>query len=567
MITRKAKRVYTPLLAIATMMLLVACGNKTIGKATTTTAAPKEIVTLEALILPANNSGLIDGWLGEFLQIKVGVKIDMIAPGSHGEQKLQAYLASGELPDLIGFNDFKQVTDAIAGDLLINLDKHQDKLPNVVANAPMALKYARDKLSNGTGGVYAALTGIGPAEQFKDANYGPLMRWDLYKKLNSPKLKTLNDYVSLMKKMVDLEPKNKDGQKTYGITLWKDWDVNFMNQAIEPGRLMGIDAGIGGTELVEYDYNTKKMTSILDNNSSYISSLKFYNAAYKMGVLDPDSITQTFDSARAKYASGRVMMGWPMWLGSGFNTDENKAAGIGFMPVAFEGEKSVIETTSSIGKNWSVGIGAKTKKLDACLALIDALYNIDYVMTMRNGGPQGILWEVGKDNLPYITNQGWDILNNDKELPGGGKSWNDFFNILGVTGGVINPKFNVPINFNAWPASKGNKTSALEQDWQKAIGYKTQMDQLLAQNMYTYYPAWKDALVPTSDEISNIAAQIGAVVKPNSWAMVYARDKSEFDKLLKEMQDKAKTIGIDKVLAYDTKVIKDAQNLMPNYEK
>jgi len=49
--------------------------------------------------------------------------------------------------------------------------------------------------------------------------------------------------------MQDLEPKNKDGQKVYGLSLWTDWDSIQMLLASQPSNLIGVDTGdqLGGS--------------------------------------------------------------------------------------------------------------------------------------------------------------------------------------------------------------------------------------------------------------------------------------------------------------------------------
>lgn len=45
--------------------------------------------------------------------------------------------------------------------MLVNLDEHLDKLPNVTANVPEAIEYTRDNRSNGTGNLYVIPSSIG----------------------------------------------------------------------------------------------------------------------------------------------------------------------------------------------------------------------------------------------------------------------------------------------------------------------------------------------------------------------------------------------------------------------
>jgi hypothetical protein len=72
------------------------------------------------------------GWWPDILEMNIGVKLDFIPAGDQGEQKLQALMAGGELPDTTVFTTQKQVEDAVKADMLVNPDNQLDKLPNVL---------------------------------------------------------------------------------------------------------------------------------------------------------------------------------------------------------------------------------------------------------------------------------------------------------------------------------------------------------------------------------------------------------------------------------------------------
>ena len=64
----------------------------------------KGVVTLQVFSMPANKSGLMEGyWWTDILEEQVGVKLELLPSGDQGEQKLQALMASGELPDIVVF--------------------------------------------------------------------------------------------------------------------------------------------------------------------------------------------------------------------------------------------------------------------------------------------------------------------------------------------------------------------------------------------------------------------------------------------------------------------------------
>ena len=137
------------------------------------------------------------------------------------------------------------------------------------------------------------------------------MRWDLYQKLGSPKMTEMEDILPVLKKMQELEAEERFRQRTYGLSLWGDWDGNYMTLAKQPGSIYGYDLSDGFNEgtLLEISANEEKYQGILDDNSYYLRSLKFYYDANKMGLLDPDSMTQKFEDVVNKYKDGELYPG------------------------------------------------------------------------------------------------------------------------------------------------------------------------------------------------------------------------------------------------------------------
>jgi len=543
-------------------------------EATPATPEPAaEPVTLSVLSLPSNTSGLINNWWAAIVKAKCNVELELQPAGDQGEQKLQALMASGELPDIVVFKNKKQVEDAVKAEMLLNLDDNISKIPNVVKNAGIAMQYYRDSASNGTGKAFAVPNGVGPGEVGEELNWGPFLRWDLYKQLGMPKVATLEDYLPLLKKMQDLEPKNKDGQKVYALQLWGDWDSTQMHQATQPSVLAGIDAGDqfgGALPFLQVNLGTGETKSVLAPDSEYIRALKFYYQANQMGLVDPDSLTQRFDAALAKVDQGRVLFGWWPWFTGGFNKPENTEAEPfkGFRPVLTEDYKAFWWGENTVGSSWAYGIGAATKNADAALKFMDFMYSTDGLMEMMNG-PKGLTWDVNDKGEPFVTDAGWDIIDNQKELPGGGKlgDGGSVMNSAGLSSATINPEFGQPLGGGFWASSQGRNPTKLMKDWQDTTGFKSTTAMLKSTNSFTITPlAMK--LVPTiTDDMQALTGQIGDVVKTTSWLMVFAKNEAEFDKLYKDMVAKAEGLGIQQVLDWDTAAWKEAQALSAKYAK
>ncbi|MCK5157377.1 MAG: extracellular solute-binding protein [Spirochaetales bacterium] len=535
-------------------------------------ASSEEIVTLEIFPMSANTAGLMEGWWAEILEKDIGVRLEVIPAGDQSLQKLQALMAGGELPDVVTFQTVKQVDDAVRANLLLNLDDYIDKLPNVQKNASVALQFYRNTASAGTGNAYAIPNNVGPGGVGDELNPALYMRWDLYKKLGMPEIKVLEDILPLLKKMQELEPVNADGQKVYGFSIWGDWDQYIMYMATHFAGYLGMDANAqlaSDVPFLQVDINSGKTMSMLDEGSEYMRAIRLYFNANQMGLVDPDSLTQTFGSARGKAKEGRTLFSWFSWFHGGYNTPDRTDIDDfkGFRPISLNGYKALLAGDNNIGKTWAFAISSSTEKIDAALRYVDYMYSYDGLWQLTNG-PKGVIWDLDEDGIPYVTENGWDIIDNGKDLPGGGKigEGTSTINSVGLSLASIYPTYGVPLNSNYWASSKGREPTKLMQDWQETTGYKTTTDLLIDKGMYTPRPLWMGVVPPMSDEIQILVSQIGEIIKTDSWLLVFAKDEEEFQQIYRNMVKKAKGLGLDKVLEWDMKVLNEAKEIAEQYK-
>lgn len=58
-------------------------------------------------------------------------------------------------------------------------------------------------------------------------------------------------------------------------------------------------------------------------------------------------------------------------------------------------------------------------------------------------------------------------------------------------------------------------------------------------------------------DITTLRGQCKAVIVDDSWKMIFAKDETEFNSILKHMQDTVKGLGYEQVLNVDMKNAKD----------
>lgn len=525
-----------------------------------------EPVTLQWLSTTSDFSGPWTGWLDDFVLEKTGVHIEMVQCTA---ERMQASLAAGELADLVTFNGWVTVDSAIKGKMLINLDEHMDALPNVVANTGKALQYVRDERSGETGKAYVIPDYIGEYRTPLDTGvYAANVRWDIYQAIGAPEVKTMDDFLPVLKQMQDYYPKTPDGQKVYAFSVFPDWDWHNMYAAFSLFTLQGHFEGLSGSYL---DWNTKDnvITPLLDQDGLYVHALKFYNQAYRMGIFDPDSMTQTQPTGYAKLQAGAVLTAWNCWDGEGaFNTNENINADSpkGFKPVIFDDFYAATMGDYPIGTTSPLGIGSNCKNVDAALRFVDFLANYDYLTTLYNG-PQGFLWDVGSDGKPYVTDKYFEYLGNrDMEVPGGGKvEQNGLRKMIIET--RVNPEYGVPFAMAYWDKPIEIRTdNNLAKSWADFYGYATPIKLIEDQNRLIKRPLSHNFMETEPDDIATMSNQIGDIVKTSSWKMVYAKNDDEFNALYKDMMTKAEGLGLQKVMDWAKEAHERAEVKAAKYE-
>jgi len=142
-----------------------------------TVLAQESLVTLQyySEYSMTQNIGPVTGWVGD-LYAQYGIVLEVL---SSSVEKTQALLASGDLPDLMKFKDRDSFLIAVDAGMVVNLDEHMDKLPNVENNLGAVLDYHRKYMSSGTGSLYGTPDQVGAWYNPVDNDvYGIKFRWD-----------------------------------------------------------------------------------------------------------------------------------------------------------------------------------------------------------------------------------------------------------------------------------------------------------------------------------------------------------------------------------------------------
>jgi multiple sugar transport system substrate-binding protein/putative aldouronate transport system substrate-binding protein len=541
--------------------------------ATSTGAFPstwKKPITIDVFDDLANYQGVANGWFAKLVEDKFNMKLNVIAPNvaGGGETLFNTRSAAGDLGDLVVLGSAQHLDEALKGGLLADASGYSKNMTNAAGYGPAV--QAANKGQSGTFAFPTSVSKLKPTQSSEatEPTFGPYLRWDLYEKAGFPDIDTLEDIVPVLKEMQQSAPKAPNGKPVYGLSLFKDWDGNMMNNAKQPACYYGLDEM--GFVLAAADGSSYE--SIIDSDSHYVRSLKFFSAASQAGLVDPDSPAQNYSTMFAKYQTGQVLFAfWPWLAQPAYNTTDNMNAGRGFEIAPLKDMKIFSYGAQPYGtSNYSIGIGSKASDPERVAAFIDWLYSVDGVyangsQTGSAAGPKGLTWELNSSKKPQLNSFGQNAFlgGSTQNVPakwGSGTFTKGVspLNVTTVTAVDIDPSTDYSFAYQMWPSYQKLTANPLTKSWSSHMGHAgTTMDYLRKNDKIIVAPG-SGYVAPADDsQTQTLRNQIKAVIVAQSWKMAMSTSKSQFDSLLKEMQNTVKGLGYDKVLKIDMEHAKE----------
>lgn len=519
-----------------------------------------EVVSLTFYSDAAVGSFSNGAWLLDYFEKNLGITLEESINTGDGSL-MSAFLASGELPDIVIFNGREKTVAAAAGGMLLDLSEYKDQLPNVFEGDlyenyyKPGINFYEDLL----GGFYALPTNTGGAENM---TYDMQLRWDVYEELGKPEIETYDQLLEVLQDMMELESTNQEGYPVYAIGLWNDWDGNHMeNVASYWSETHGYHTD-RLTKVVEFPSDCSAApTSILADDSQYRQGLEWLFKANQMGLIDPESISQTWDDYNAKQNNGQYLQQPWNWFSYG---DENSEDYYGFASVWTNDSLQTMEVEKGIGGSCAIGISKNCKNIDKALEFVNWFYSYEGANVLVNG-PEGVLWEI-KDGKKVPTDLYYenDAVGNAYVFPEGGTRLDGQYavNQQPIQPADQDPYYDQMVSVFADPDAVGETSvSALDQSWRDAHdGYRSMAEYKMAaggENIIRN-SGIVTLLGTPSDEIMAMANQIGSIVKENSWKMVFAESEAEFEALWEQMQADADALGMDQVVEESVRLFEEA---------
>lgn len=512
-------------------------------------------MVIEVYSQAANFQGEQPGWMGRLLKEKFNVTLNIIAPQVTGSDIFAARSASGFLGDIV-LLDNVDIQACIKSGLIYDVTEQFKAFENFEGYKEQ-LDFYNASLEGVEVGQYYAwpteLTNTGPTE-FTGLlpGVGPTLPWDYYVDAGAPELNNLTDLIALLRTMQDQHPTNAEGNASYGITLWPDWDgtsienvnqlTKWYGQEVRESVLLGADGS---------------MVSLVDDEGAYKRILQFYFDANQAGVVDPDSGTQNWDSVNSKFNSKRAFLIWNDWQQGFWNTVDRGNARENYMliPVADMTIYQPSDPYYGSGRAFAVGTD-DPEKLERVAMILDWMSGNEGLTTIH-AGILDFTYELAPDGVQYQrTDIGAVALMDNVPVPdefGGGLYADGMLQINQWMVGAlsVNPVNNTTYDPRTWPIEVERAKTTTMNEWIEHFGSEGQVNYLIENGQLSVVPFVNVSLPADSTDIAIIRSNCKTLVCDASWQMIFAKDQAEFDALWEKLKEDLDGFDWETLVAFD----------------
>ncbi len=532
----------------------------------TTTAAAEETSSIEVnhdteleitvYSCAANYAGLQTGWFAQLIKEKFNITLNIIAPNVSGDSAslYQTRAASGNLGDII-ILDTQSMLDCIDAGLVADISDIIYEFDNLSTYQEQIDVY-NDAIEVGEEGatyaIPANMQSVSPTSYVETTVYSaPRIPWDFYSELGNPEMETVEDLLEVLAAIQEAHPTNEDGDSAYALSLWSDWDGDGgISNAVEIAKWFGQESN--GSLLIGND-NT--MTSLTDSEGGYYKALKFLNMAYQMGLVDPDSATQDWNTACAKMQTKRVYLFWYNWQRGFWNTPERGEEGSYYIAVPVS-ELNIFQTSDDYygdGNAWAIGSQVDEETKLRIMEFLDWLAspegkNSDYYV--------GIIYTENEDGTFTLTDVGTSISSVDVEVDEefGGGSYNDGANQINtaiIANSDIDPRTGEPYDSTLWSSTLEANQVAATIEWSELYDAENEVEYYQENGQLTIIPSVNLVLESDTTDIALIRSECGTMIQDYSWQMIYASSDEEFEALWESMCTTLNGLGWEELVAFD----------------
>ena len=392
-----------------------AAGTGDGGGDTTTPAGPRTVT------ITLTNSGAaswIDNWniTNDWQYIYNNLGITMEAR-ILDEEQFGIMLAGGDLTDIVAPRQ-RFIPAIMQSNLAMNLypliDDHLPMLRSTLF-AP-SVELSRMFMGGPDNHLYFLASMIGP----EGANIGDMqgrgyvVRWDLYEAIGMPEINSDDDFIEVLLAMREIFPETPDGRPVFGMGL---------NSTFQPWHQRGAFIREGTTGnfwtfngfLYMASFETMELINGYTNlDSPHWVDMRFFNRMYNLGLLDPDSFTQTSGEAGEKMNAQQYLSQVARDNGL-FNHMLQQEEAIGGGPNTRAGMVMIPSRNAIMGGNKlspaggmptdSIFVFSRTQNWEAALEVLNTYREYEFLRMLWNG-IRGDTWDYDEDGRPFLTERG-----------------------------------------------------------------------------------------------------------------------------------------------------------------
>ena len=510
----------------------------------------------------ANYNGIQSGWFAKVIKDRFNIELNIIASQVVGNTVYATRSEEGNLGDilLVDKSKFPEIVEAgLAKDI-------SDKLPG--CENIMKFKTQIDVYNKGlTGedgkyyGIPTEMTDTAPDTLTDDVIYSsPMLRWDLYKAIGSPKLETLDDLLAALEKIHEIHPTNEDGDPAYPFSLWPDWDGN--DNMVGPANVVQLTTWYGeklkGSAMLKPDFT---FSPLYDRENAYYKITKLLNQANQKGLVDPDSGTQNWDTACNKMSTGRVDVFWYSWQVGFWNSLDRLNAGTAFRFIPVNDQYYYADADRYYGSDrmFGVGAGVEGEKYDRIMEFLD-WYASPEGATIQHVGLKDFNYTVNEDGTfsPLNDNALMDNLPVPEEYGGGG--YNDGYNAINqwiVSSICINPLTGERFAQKFWKSYKDQTMTEMKKEWSELFGAEDDVAWMKANGKLLASPSVDFTPAADDNTIGTLRAEINSKLCEYTWNLIMTcTTDEEFEAMWDEMVAELDGLGYKDLYEYDCQMWK-----------
>ena len=515
---------------------------------------PMEIVFFDDA---ANYNGEQTGWFAKVVLDRFNIKLNIIATQVIGDEVFATRSADGDLGDII-IMDKSKFADVVKAGLVKDIS---DKIGEIKSLQPFISQidtFNHDFLGMEAGvyyGIPDQMTDTSPTTLTSEMVYSsPQLRWDLYKAIGMPEIKDENDLLDALAKIHEIHPTNEAGDPAYPISLWPDWD-NGDNMS-GPANVVQLTTWWGdklkGSAMLKPDFSFVKL---YDRDSGYYKATKFINKAYQMGLVDPESFEQDWNSIHPKISSGRIDLIWYDWQPGFWNSQERLDNGTAFQMIPVTNFFYYADADTYYGGDRAWGIGSKVEgeKYDKIIEFLD-WYASPEGLTFEHCGIEGLNYTVGEDGkfIPYKDNALMDNLPVPEEYGGGGfNDGNNAINQWLLAAKCTNPNTGETYTSTFWASYIAKNMTQMKKEWQERFNADNPVDWLKKNNRVYISPNCAARIETDSDDIAVLRNTIDPRLAQLTWQLFKAESDEEFEAKWDEMVEEIEGLGYDELYKFD----------------